>query len=753
MIMKKTYKNIIFLITIVLGVIYLTWRLFFTIPLDNGILSAVFGILLFYCELITALGSFELMYKSLVFKGIPEIVPIPDEEYPDVDVLIATHNEDAELLYKTINACTFMDYPDKSKVHIYICDDTNRQEIKELAEQFGIGYLGLENNTQAKSGNYNNALRHTTSPLIATFDADMIPQRSFLLKTIPYFSLPYYKKEGNAWVRLSKEDAEKNPKIGFVQTPQSFYNVDLFQYNLYSEANIPNEQDFFSKEINILRNSSNSTVYTGSNTVISREALESIGLFPVNTITEDYETGMRIQANGYKTFSTTECLASGITPNTLKGMISQRRRWARGVIQSSRNCHIPFKKGLGIAGNISYLFGFSYWWSFFRRIIFIISPIIFALFNLQIVNCTFKEVLLLWAPAYFFNTMSMRILSSKIRNQRWNQIIDTILAPFLIVPVFLETICISQKKFKVTDKSKGIKKDRMNLIYAIPNLILLVLSILAMLRFIHGKYGMSLVYSSFIIFWLLYNVINLIYAMYFLLGREIFRESDRIEVKEKITCNDSGIKFSGVTSDLSDTGLSFDLDTLTYIPIDKPITLEITTDLYKSKFKAVVVVCNKLDQSGKYRYRCKISDIDDKNKRQYSQIMHDREHNLTSKLNLWMTSIDGIIINAHKRIQKVKAEKRQLPRVNIGECITLNTGVVANFVDFNYRYVNLDVSIKSSIDSSTRYSFVFHEKYEIEIKLSDKADNNKRLFEIVNYESLIHNSDFIRLINLYDRRE
>ena len=321
------------------------------------------------------------------------------------------------------------------------------------------------------------------------------------------------------------------------------------------------------------------------------------------------------------------------------------------------------------------------------------------------------------------------------------------------MPVFLETICISQKKFKVTDKSKGIKKDRMNLIYAIPNLILLVLSILAMLRFIHGKYGMALVYSSFIIFWLLYNVINLIYAMYFLLGREIFRESDRIEVKEKITCNDSGIKFSGVTSDLSDTGLSFDLDTRTSIPIDKPITLEITTDLYKSKFKAVVVVCNKLDQSGKYRYRCKISDIDDKNKRQYSQIMHDREHNLTSKLNLWMTSIDGIIINAHKRIQKVKAEKRQLPRVNIGECITLNTGVVANFVDFNYRYVNLDVSIKSSIDSSTKYSFVFHEKYEIEIKLSDKADNNKRLFEIVNYESLIHNSDFIRLINLYDRRE
>ena len=35
-----------------------------------------------------------------------------------MDVLIATHNEDPERFYKTINACTFMEYPDKSKVHI-----------------------------------------------------------------------------------------------------------------------------------------------------------------------------------------------------------------------------------------------------------------------------------------------------------------------------------------------------------------------------------------------------------------------------------------------------------------------------------------------------------------------------------------------------------------------------------------------------------------------------------------------------------
>ena len=98
-----------------------------------------------------------------------------------------------------------MEYPDKSKVHIYICDDTNRIEMKELADKMGIGYIGLAENKHAKAGNLNNALSKTTSPLIATFDADMIPRNDFLMKTVPYFSLPLMKKDkDNKWIRRRK---------------------------------------------------------------------------------------------------------------------------------------------------------------------------------------------------------------------------------------------------------------------------------------------------------------------------------------------------------------------------------------------------------------------------------------------------------------------------------------------------------------------------------------------------------------------
>lgn len=182
---------------------------------------------------------------------VPELPKIKDEDYPDIDVFIATYNEPCELLYKTVNGCLYMEYPDKSKVHIYLLDDGNRQEVQELAQRMGVGYITREEHLHAKAGNLNNALQHTHSPLVATFDADMIPLSDFLLKTVPYFLLPDYEYINNQWQRREKK---KSIKIGFIQSPQCFYNPDLFQYNLFSEQNVPNEQDYFYRDVQLARN-------------------------------------------------------------------------------------------------------------------------------------------------------------------------------------------------------------------------------------------------------------------------------------------------------------------------------------------------------------------------------------------------------------------------------------------------------------------------------------------------------------------
>ena len=563
-------RNRWFIVTIISLSVYLIWRIFFTLPWREGILQTVAGIALVAAETVTSLGMIELMVNRM--KSSDYEIPLPDvfdHQFPHVDVFIATHNESPKLLYKTINACTFMEYPDPDKVHIYVCDDGDREEIRKLAEHLGVGYLGLSDNCHAKSGNYNHALSRTSSPLIATFDADMIPRREFLIKTVPYFLMP-----------------EK--KMGLVQTPQSFYNQDLFQFNLFSEKDIPNEQDFFSREINVMRNTANAAVYTGSNTVILRSALEEIGGFPYDTVTEDFETSLRLQKAGYITYASSEVLAAGLSTTTVASMIGQRVRWARGVIQSIQNTNAVFTKDLTLRARLAYLNSYLYWWTFLCRMIFILSPILFALFGFRLVECGFWELLLFWLPSHLSYRVSMGYLSTNIRNMRWSQIIDTILAPYLIIPVFLESVGIHYKKFKVTDKKKQ-RVQTASFRYLIPHGILILLTVASILRFLRGKYGLALVYSSVILFWLGYNLVALLYAVFFMLGRESRRISDRIGAEEKAEVWKDGEYRKGRTVDVSEEGIALRLSGMPGLKKGDTFRVVVTTEHYRAALNATCV--------------------------------------------------------------------------------------------------------------------------------------------------------------------
>lgn len=656
-------RNRWFIVTIISLSVYLIWRIFFTLPWREGILQTVAGIALVAAETVTSLGMIELMVNRM--KSSDYEIPLPhvsDDQFPHVDVFIATHNESPKLLYKTINACTFMEYPDPDKVHIYVCDDGDREEIRKLAEHLGVGYLGLSDNCHAKSGNYNHALSRTSSPLIATFDADMIPRREFLIKTVPYFLMP-----------------EK--KMGLVQTPQSFYNQDLFQFNLFSEKDIPNEQDFFSREINVMRNTANAAVYTGSNTVILRSALEEIGGFPYDTVTEDFETSLRLQKAGYITYASSEVLAAGLSTTTVASMIGQRVRWARGVIQSIQNTNAVFTKDLTLRARLAYLNSYLYWWTFLCRTIFILSPILFALFGFRLVECGFWELLLFWLPSHLSYRVSMGYLSTNIRNMRWSQIIDTILAPYLIIPVFLESVGIHYKKFKVTDKKKQ-RVQTASFRYLIPHGILILLTVASILRFLRGKCGLALVYSSVILFWLGYNLVALLYAVFFMLGRESRRISDRIGAEEKAEVWKDGEYRKGRTVDVSEEGIALRISGMMGIGKGDMFRVVVTTEYYRAALNATCVYSREEsslqeenarpeaarteDKTGSERpsgmsgmqpgvfLAAIVSPEDEESKRNWMQIIHDRKHSLPREIDPWMTVYDEVCRNIRMRWEKMK---------------------------------------------------------------------------------------------------
>lgn len=498
---KNTGWNKFFIIlTMIFTLDYLIWRIFFTIPKEEGILSVIFWAILLIAECVGLLEMAVHFYNMYDYDRVKLYTPyMKKEDLPEVDVFIPTINEDITLLEKTLYACKQMEYPDKNKVHIYLCDDGNRQEVKELAEKMLIYYVTRSEHKDAKAGNLNYALQKSSSPYIAVFDADMMPKKKFLMRTIPWFS---------------KE------QIGFVQTPQNFYYPDLFQYNLYASDHIPNEQDYFYKVVQVAKNKSNSVIFGGSNAVLSRKALEETGGFVTGVVTEDFATGIEIEKKGYKGIAIPEVLASGMPPMTFKELVGQRRRWAKGCIQSGKKTRFLFSKELTFLQKLNYLTAISYWYTPVKRLIYFMAPLLFAFFGIMIVKCRLYQVFLFWLPMYISGNICMRRFSRNIRTTKWTDIYETTLAPWLLPTVLTANIGKKKSIFRVTDKSAA-RENNSAFHYTIPYIAGIALSIIGIVRLV-GLSGREQTYTyCVILFWLFLNLYFMVMALYTAAGRKV----------------------------------------------------------------------------------------------------------------------------------------------------------------------------------------------------------------------------------------
>ena len=512
-------QRTVIVVSVFFTLMYIIWRIRFSVPVKEGWLAVTGNLLLLAVEI---LGFFEsmILYRNLMGMREHPLPVIENDEYPDVDIFIATYNEPCELLRKTINGCKHLKYPDRNKVHIWVCDDNRRSAMRELAEEMNVGYFDRPDNSGAKAGNLNHALGLTSSPYVVTLDADMIPRSCFLMKTIPYFV--------DAKKRSKDLPDDKKIRLGLLQTPQCFYTPDVFQFALYSEKTAPNEQDFFYRTIEVSKTSSNSVIYGGSNTIIAREALDDIGGFYTGSITEDFATGMLIESAGYVSLATGEPLASGMTPHTYKEHIQQRKRWGRGVISTGKQLHLMRRKGLSLTQKLSYLSSVVYWYSPLKNLIYLISPLMFACFAIPVFKCGWLDLLIYWLPMFIMQDVALRVFSGNAVSLKWSGIYETSVMPHLLLPVLKETFGITTSVFEVTDKSKKNMRRRTDMHSMMPFLILIALCVIGIIRSIYLLTVLKAVGIFVLLFWLIRNTYFLIMSMFLIDGRD--GESDDVTV-------------------------------------------------------------------------------------------------------------------------------------------------------------------------------------------------------------------------------
>jgi cellulose synthase (UDP-forming) len=424
---------------------YLDWRLFTTVLPVHGEWYEVGWV--YFCFAVEALALFDALVLYLAFLRTSDrraeadchearLRTLPPEELPSVDVYIPTYDEPMEVLEKTITGALCLDYPN---FQAWVLDDGRRPWVKAFCEAKGVGYLTRPDNAHAKAGNINHALTKTSADLVAIFDADFIPQRNLLKRTIGFFA---------------------DPSIGIVQVPHAFYNYDPTQSSLALQKALPDDQRFFFEAVMPSRDGWNAAFCCGSNSVTRRTALRIVGdVLPTQSITEDMLFSITLLRNGYITRYLCERLAVGLAPEGLKAFFVQRRRWARGAMQILYLAAGPLGRDLTLMQRL--LFLPTHWLSqSLMLLLIIIAPLVFLWTGvLPLVNVTPEAVLYYQLPMMLAVVGGIWAFAPRHYFPFAAQVHGTFQS-FKILPTVLMTIAKPfGHVFKVTPKGVNAKKS------------------------------------------------------------------------------------------------------------------------------------------------------------------------------------------------------------------------------------------------------------------------------------------------------
>ena len=533
---KRSVSVIMVVMSILLSTRYMYFRLTQTLHFNSEI-ETILGMGLFLAEVYVWV-MLLLSYLQTVWPLKREIVPLPDDmtQWPTVDVYIPTYNEPLDVVRDTVLAAQCIDYP-SDKMNIYLLDDGKRREFAVFAADVGVGYITRNDNNHAKAGNLNHAMKLTQGELITVFDCDHVATRIFLQATVGGFL--------------------KDPKLALVQTPHYFYSPDPFERNLSVGRNIPNEGSLFYGPIQQGNDNWNATFFCGSCAVIRRSALEEIGGFAVETVTEDAHTALKLQRRGWGSAFLDIPLAAGLATERLVLHVIQRTRWARGMTQIFRLDNPLFGRGLTIQQRLCYLSAMLYYQFALPRIAFLTAPLAYLLFNLNIIHSSASLVFAYALPHLFLAIYVNSRMNGRHRYSFWGEIYDLVLAFHIALPTVVTMFFPKRGKFNVTDKGALLDVGYFDFSEVRPHLIIALLLAAGVIAGIvracaHDYFGVDPRVIALNVGWGLYSLIFLLAAIAVARETRQTRKTIRIDAEIPVLLHHaSGVVSRSHTADLS----------------------------------------------------------------------------------------------------------------------------------------------------------------------------------------------------------
>ena len=283
---------------------------------------SVYGVNLLILSLIQA---FRKKDNSGLSRKIDVGLP-PEMEAPFVTVQLPVYNE-AHVVGRLIDACAALSYP-RHLFEIQILDDSDDETSRIVADRVrrwkadGIDMVHLQRTS--RDGYKAGALKHGTTfakgDVIAIFDADFLPNKDFLERTVPHFAASNVGMVQARWGHI-------NQRHSLLTRIQAF-GLDA---HFAVEQRVRSFIDCF---IN----------FNGTAGIWRRACIEDAGGWSSDTLTEDLDLSYRAQLKGWKFVFDFDIEVPAELPVSMNAFRNQQFRWTKGARQTARKILVPLWK-------------------------------------------------------------------------------------------------------------------------------------------------------------------------------------------------------------------------------------------------------------------------------------------------------------------------------------------------------------------------------------------------------------------------
>src|SRR5438067_1424780 len=247
--------------------------------------------------------------------------PVPSghfEQLPRVTMQLPIFNEVyvAERLLRSVSE---VDYP-RELLQIQVLDDSTDETreitascVEELRQcGFNVQLIHRVDRTGFKAGALAVGLEAAGGEFVCILDADFVPQRDLLKRTIHFFT---------------------DPKVGMIQTRWGHlnrgYSLLTRMQAIFLDGHLLLEQTARSRSGRFFN-------FNGTAGLWRRSCIEQSGGWQYDTLCEDLDLSYRAQLAGWKFIYLSDVVTPAELPVDMNGFKSQQHRWTKGSIQTCK---------------------------------------------------------------------------------------------------------------------------------------------------------------------------------------------------------------------------------------------------------------------------------------------------------------------------------------------------------------------------------------------------------------------------------